>query len=49
VFDDDTIVSGGTATPDFGAGFSIPPVIQVSSQLPPPRVVGLRANVRFGG
>lgn len=48
VFDDDTIVSGGTATPDFGAGFSIPPVIQVSSQLPPPRVVGVRANVRFG-
>jgi outer membrane receptor protein involved in Fe transport len=47
-FDDDTITAGGTIAPDFGAGFAIPPTLQVSSPLPRPRVVGLRANYRFG-
>lgn len=48
IFDDDTIKSGGAAAPDFGAGFSIPPTIVNSSQLPIPRVTGVRFNVNFG-
>ena len=48
LFDDDTIKSGGSVAPDFGAGFSIPPTLIKSSQLPQPRVVGLRFNFSFG-
>lgn len=49
LFDDDTIKSGGAATPDFGAGLRIPPNIINSTQLPTPRVIGVRLNFSFGG
>ncbi|MEJ2138171.1 MAG: TonB-dependent receptor [Gammaproteobacteria bacterium] len=48
VFDDDTMVSGGTTSPDFGAGFRIPPFIQTATQLPIPRQVGVRVNWAYG-
>lgn len=48
VFDDDTMVSGGTTSPDFGLGFSIPPYIQTATQLPVPRQIGLRMNWVYG-
>lgn len=47
LLDNDTIISGGSAAPDFGAGFKIPPTIQSSSQLPVPRVIGIRANFSY--
>jgi outer membrane receptor protein involved in Fe transport len=47
LLDNDAIVSGGSAAPDFGAGFKIPPTIQSSSQLPVPQVIGIRANYSY--
>jgi len=47
LFDNDTITSGGSTPPDFGAGFAIPPVILTTTQLPNPRVYGVRVNWRL--